>query len=81
MARSAGEGSVAVLLRRWPHAFVVANPEARSPVLHVPGGFHGGVPASSFDAPPAEHVPPEPEELAWTARNYHIELLGPPLQP
>ena len=85
-ARSAGPGSVVLLPRGLPHAFVVTSAQARFLNLATPGGFDrfvldAGTPATSFEAPPADDVPPTPAELARLANAHHIEILGPPLEP
>ncbi|GAA0546538.1 Cupin domain-containing protein [Saccharopolyspora erythraea NRRL 2338] len=86
VTRGAGPGAVALLPRGLPHAYVVTSPQARFLTMTTPGGFdrfvlEAGTPATSFEAPPADDVPPTLDELTRLANAYNIEILGPPPAP
>ncbi|MEW1775526.1 cupin domain-containing protein [Streptomyces sp. NPDC086777] len=82
--RSAGPGSIAVLPKARPHAFVVTSPTARFLTLHTPGGFDTFTLQAGSEAKPPYLVTPsglpplDPAELARAAAAFGIEILGPP---
>ncbi|MPY30168.1 cupin domain-containing protein [Streptomyces adustus] len=82
--RSAGPGSIVVLPKALPHAFVVTSPTARFLTLHTPGGFdtftlQAGSPAAPpYLVMPSDLPPLDPAELAKAAASFGIEILGPP---
>ena len=76
----AGESALAP--KGIPHTFRVESETARWFVAATPAGFERfvtavGVPADEAVIP-TEPVLPRPEELAETAAEFGIELLGPP---
>lgn len=69
--------------RDIPHTFEVSSDEARFLVVVEPAGFEAfvravGEPARSLTLPPPPSQPPDPAQLASTAAEYGIEILGPP---
>lgn len=85
--RTVGAGSVAFLPRQLTHAFVVTSAQARFLTLHTPAGFDeftaaaGTVVDPLLAAVPADLPHPGPAEFAALAKNYGIEILGPPPRP
>ncbi len=81
----AGPGSFAFLPRDVPHTFVVeGTTAARVLILLVPAGgegyfIEGGRPAEGEGMPPASR--PDFAKLEEVAAKYHIEMIGPPLEP
>jgi quercetin dioxygenase-like cupin family protein len=81
----AGPGSFAFLPRDVPHTFVVeGTTTARVLILLVPAGgegyfIEGGRPAEGDGMPPASS--PDFAKLEEVAAKYHIEMIGPPLEP
>jgi len=82
---TAGPGSFVYTPRGIPHTFRLegATP-ARLLVLLVPGGGEGffveaGRPAEGEGLPPPG--PPDIARLQAVATKYHIEFVGPPLEP
>ena len=69
--------------RNIPHTFTVASLTARYLVAVQPAGFENFVrtlarPAEALTLPPSGVAPPSPERLTKVAREYGIEILGPP---
>lgn len=85
--RSAGAGTVAFLPRQLSHAFVVTSAEARFLTLHTPAGFDAftraaGTPGDPHSStPPAGLTQPDPAALRTLAKNYGIDIIGPPPRP
>lgn len=78
---TAGAGHTVAVRRGVPHAFLVVSEVARFLVMNAPGtqdSFFraGGEPADTRDL--AAAPPPDLERTAAAAREYGIELLGPP---
>lgn len=85
-AWTAGAGTVAFLPRKLPHSVVVVSPQVRYLTVHVPAGFDDFVhaaatPATSLDIRPDDEPPPDLQALTALARQYDIEILGPPPVP
>lgn len=79
----AGPGTVAVLPKGVPHAYVVTSPEARFLTLHNPGGFEEfaaevGEPAQALTLPPEPATPPDLAAVTAIAARHGITILGPP---
>lgn len=86
LIKTAGPGAAAFLPRQLPHGFVVTSPQARFLTLHTPAGFdrfvqEAGTPADPLGNPPADLIPPDPVKLSAMAKNYGIEIIGPPPTP
>lgn len=82
----AGPGTVAVLPRRLPHAYVALSETARFITLHVPAGFERfaaevGTPAGSLVLPPEPDRPPDQAALVAAAARHHIAILAPTPPP
>jgi quercetin dioxygenase-like cupin family protein len=81
----AAPGSFVFMPRDVPHTFVVeGTTTARVLILLVPAGgegyfIEGGRPAQDDGMPPAS--PPDFAKLEEVAAKYHIEMVGPPLEP
>jgi quercetin dioxygenase-like cupin family protein len=77
----AGAGETVTIRRGVPHAFLVVSETARFLVMNTPGTQErffraGGEPAHSRDLDDAP--PPDPERTMAAAREFGVELLGPP---
>jgi quercetin dioxygenase-like cupin family protein len=84
--RTGGPGTLGVLPRGLPHAFVVTSPTARLLTMVTPAGFEGfvtgaGEPAASPTLPPPADGPPDLAALAALGSRYGVEIVGPPPAP
>ncbi len=78
---AAGPGSWVFLPRDIPHTFHVGPEGGRLLTLSAPAGFAKFVKAAGKQAPRLAIPPQEPpdiEQLAKTAAQYGIEIVGPP---
>jgi quercetin dioxygenase-like cupin family protein len=80
---AAGPGTVAVLPKGVPHAYVVTSAEARFLTLHNPGGFEEfaaevGEPAQALTLPPEPATPPDLAAVTAIAARHGITILAPP---
>jgi quercetin dioxygenase-like cupin family protein len=82
----AGPGTVAVLPKGVPHAYVVTSAEARFLTLHNPVGFEQfaaevGHPAEALTLPPEPAVPADLAAVTEIAARHGITILAPPPTP
>ena len=77
-----GPGDFALVPPGVTHSYLVRSERAQFAVVIEPAGTEGffaelGVPVVPGEPPPAP-VPPDPEEFARRAKQYGINIVGPP---
>jgi len=69
--------------KKIPHTFTVRSETARWLLVSEPAGFEHfmrtfATPAERLEIPPADGPPPDFEALTALAKEYQIEIVGPP---
>ncbi|MFC5801373.1 hypothetical protein [Streptomyces formicae] len=79
--RDPGPGTLAVLPRRIPHAFVVTSSTARLLTLVTPAGFEQFVVEAGSPADAPMEGPPDVAALTAMGARYGVRVVGPPPVP